>query len=242
MTGRRSLRRRATASRGFTLVEVLVAIAVLAFVTTLLYGAFAGMRNTRSGLQRVQDRYREGRIAITRITRDLQSAYISQHVPINTSLQATKTAFIAKPGTPADRLDFNSFSNIVRDRDSHTSDQAEISYTSSPNPEEPNTIDLVRRTSEYPDMTPEKGGRVEVLATDIDLLNFEFLDPTTSLWTETWDTTQAAGQPNRLPLQVRVTLVLRGGSRTAEDRGRGMLRFVTTVTLPIQNPLNFATL
>lgn len=237
-----SRRRRARVNRGFTLVEVLVAIAVLAFVTTLLYGAFASMRNTRAGLQRVQDRYREGRIAMARISRDLQSAYISQHVPTNTSLQALKTVFIAKPGTPADRLDFNSFSNIVRDRDSHTSDQAEISYASSTNPEEPDKTDLVRRTSENPDMTPEKGGRVEVLATDIDLLNFEFLDPTTSLWTETWDTTQAAAQPNRLPLQVRVTLVLRGGSRSAEDRGRGMLRFVTTVTLPIQQPLNFATL
>jgi general secretion pathway protein J len=229
-------------SRGFTLVEVLVAIAILAFVTMLLYGAFAGMRSSRVGLQRVQDRYREGRIAITRISRDLTSAYISSHIPINTAIQVTKTAFIAKAGTPADRLDFNAFSNIVRDRDSHTSDQAEISYMSSVNPEEPDKTDLVRRISEYPDVMPDKGGRVEVLATDIDLLNFEFLDPTTSLWTETWDTTQAAGQPNRLPLQVRVTLVLRGGERTASDRGRGMLRFVTTVTLPIQQPLNFATL
>jgi general secretion pathway protein J len=232
--------RRSLGARGFTLLEVLVAIAVLSFITMMLYSAFSSMKRSRDGLTRVQDRYREGRIALFRITRDLQSAYLSQHAPINPALQVVKTAFIATQGSPVDRIDFNSFSNIERDTASHTSDQAEISYLSSVDPESPDKTDLARRVSEYPDADPQKGGRIEVLATDIDLLSFEFLDATTGLWTETWDTTQATGQPNRLPLQVRVTLVLRGGARSSADVGRGMLRFVTTVVLPIQSPLGFA--
>jgi general secretion pathway protein J len=62
------------------------------------------------------------------------------------------------------------------------------------------------------------------------------------MWTETWDTTQAAGQPNRLPLQVRITLELKGGRRPKDDSDRGSLRFQTQVVLPMQNALNFATL
>jgi general secretion pathway protein J len=79
-----------------------------------------------------------------------------------------------------------------------------------------------------------------VLATDIDLFQLEYLDATTGLWTETWDTTQATGQTNRMPLQVRIRLVLKQGSRSSTDRGRGTLKFQTTVSLPIQQPLSFA--
>jgi general secretion pathway protein J len=229
-------------ARGFTLIELLIAISILAMLSLLIYGAFAGMRKTKTGLERISDRYREGRTAMARISRYLQSAYISAHVPINASLTVVKTAFSATAGTPADRLDFNAFSNIRRDQNSHVSDQAEISYFGSRNPEENNVTDLVRRISEYPDNEPAKGGRVEVLCTDIELFELEYLDPQTGTWIETWDTTQAAGQPNRLPLQVRVNLVLKGGRRPKDDSNRDSLRFQTQIALPMQNPLNFATL
>jgi general secretion pathway protein J len=200
------------------------------------------MRRTKVGLERVSDRYREGRTAMARMTRDLQSAYISTHLPINASMAVLKTSFIGKGGASSDRIDFNSFANIRRDRDSHVSDQAEISYFASQNPENSEVTDLVRRISEYPDAEPTKGGRVEVLCTNIELFELEYLDPQTGSWTETWDTTQAAGQPNRLPLQVRINLVLKGGRRAKDSYDQGTLRFQTQVPIPIQGALNFATL
>ncbi|HEV8245823.1 MAG TPA: prepilin-type N-terminal cleavage/methylation domain-containing protein, partial [Polyangiaceae bacterium] len=101
-------------SRGFTLIELVIAITILSMLSLLIYGAFSGMRRTKDGLERVGDRYREGRVAMARIARDVQSAYVSLHVPINPSLTVVKTAFIATSGTPADRLDFNSFANLRR--------------------------------------------------------------------------------------------------------------------------------
>lgn len=228
--------------RGFTLLELLVAISILAMVSILIYGAFAAMKNSRDGLTRVQDRYREGRLAMQRIDRELKSAYLSLHLPINQQLAVQTTAFIGTRGTPADRMDFNSFANVRRDRDAHESDQAEISYFGSPNPDGSGKIDLVRRLSAYLDIEPARGGRVEVLATDIDLFEVEYLDAQTGRWTDTWDSTQAAAQPARLPYQIRYTLVLNGGQRVRSESGRGRIRLMSTVSLPIQQPLNFATL
>lgn len=233
-TGRRSR------FRGFTLVELLVAVTVLAFMTMLLYGAFNGMKHTRDGLTRVQDRYREGRTAMSRIVRDLQSAYVSQHLPINPSLAVLKTGFMAHRGTPASRIDFNTFTNIRRDRNSHVSDQLEVSYFSEDSTENMGTYDLVRRSSQYPDIKPDKGGRIDVVCTDIDLFELSFLDPTTGQWLDSWDTTQATGQQNRMPFMVRVTLVVNGGTRSAAGRLRNSLRFQTTVVIPITQPLSFA--
>jgi general secretion pathway protein J len=227
--------------RGFTLFELLIAITILAMISMLLYSAFAGMKSTREGLNRIGDRYREGRLAMNRITRDLSSAYLSSHAPFDQSLIVLKTSFIGHGETPADRVDFNTFSHTRLDRDAHESDQAEVSYFGVTDPEDPDVIDLVRRVSSHPDVDPEKGGRIEVIATNIDLFELEYLDPLSNQWVETWDTTQAIGQPNRLPSQVRVILVLKEGERASSSGGRSALRLSTKITLPIQQPLAFAT-
>lgn len=234
---RRRLRR---LLRGFTLIELLVAIAVLSMISILIYSAFAGMKRSREGIQRMGDRYREGRMAMDRITRELSSAYVSAHVPIDQSIVVVKTAFIGTRGTPADRVDFATFSNVRRDRDAHDSDQAEISYFGEADKKQSGTH-LVRRVAARPDLKPERGGRVEILATDIDLFDLEYLDPLTGQWTETWDTSQATGQLGRLPLQVRVILVLNEGRRSAEGRGREPIRFSSKIGIPIQKALTFAT-
>jgi len=227
--------------RGFTLVELLVAIVILSLISVLIYNAFASMKRSREGIERVDDRYREGRLAMARMTRELESAFISFHAPINTSLLVERTAFIGTTGTPADRIDFNSFSNRRLDRNSHVSDQCELSYFGSSNPDQPGVTDLARRVSTTLDLDPKKGGRVEVLATDIDLFDLQYLDPMSGSWVDTWDTTQSiTGQPARLPLQVRIVLVLNGGARQGSERGQGSIRLITKVELPIENGLNFA--
>jgi len=228
--------------RGFTLIEVLISIAILAAITSLLFGAFSALKRSKDGLSRLQDRQREGRLAMARITRELQSAYLSAHMPLNQALLVQRTIFKGERGTPADRVDFTAFANLRLDKNSHASDQCELSYFGSPNPDGSGTNDLVRRIDTELDLEPTKGGKVEVLATDIDLFDLQYLDAQTGQWQETWDTTQTTGQPDRLPLQVRVILVLNGGSRAASDRGRGTIRLVTKVGLNILQPLTFATL
>lgn len=227
---------------GFTLIEVLISIAILASITSLLYGAFGALKRSKDGLSRVQDRQREARLAMARISRELQSAYLSAHAPLNQALTVQKTQFKGERGTPADRLDFTAFAHRRLDRNSHVSDQCELSYYGDPSPDGSGQTDLVRRIDTDLDLEPGKGGKVEVLATDIDLFNLEYLDALSGEWQERWDTTQSTGQPDRLPLQVRVILVLNGGARSSSDGGRGKIRLVTKVPLSMLQPLTFATL
>ncbi len=227
---------------GFTLIEVLISIAILAAITSLLFGAFASMKRSKDGLTRLQDRHREGRLAMARITRELQSAYISAHQPLNQALIVQKTIFKGERGSPADRVNFTAFANKRLDRNSHVSDQCELSYYGMTSPEDSSVHDLVRRIDTELDLEPEKGGRVEVLATDIDMFDLQYLDAQTGEWQETWDTTQSTGQLDRLPLQVRVILVLNQGARSGAGRSRGTIRLVTKVGLPMLAPLTFATL
>ncbi len=233
----RAARRR---GRGMTLVELLVAMAILSLISVLIYSAIDGMRRSREGVRRIADRYREGRIAMNRIARELQGAYLSEHAPINPALQVVKTSFIGKPGSPASRLDYNSFAHQRLERNAKESDQMELSYFGSDDPERNGVVDLARRVAARLDDDPQRGGRVDVLASDIDLFELEYLDPMSGMWREEWDSTSIVGEAGRLPLQVKITLVLKGGERRDANSSLGTIRLVSKVPLPIQNILNFA--
>ena len=64
-----------------TLLEILVSMAILAMVSTLIYVAFDGMQRARTGIARIGDRYHQGRQALARMSRELQSAFLSYHQP-----------------------------------------------------------------------------------------------------------------------------------------------------------------
>jgi general secretion pathway protein J len=238
--GARAPRERRASEGGFTLIELLIATSVLSVICLLIYSAFSGMRSSKLGVERIDDRNHEGREALRRIARELSSAYISMHKPLDPMFVVVKTAFVSTRGTPADRLDFNSFSNHRFDRNSHESDQCELSYFGSPDPRQSGVTDLARRVSARLDAKPDKGGRVDVLATDIDLFRLKFLDPLTGMWAETWDSTDTITHFNQLPIYVHVKLVLNGGRRSSAGRGQGTLKFETKVAIPMYKPLSFA--
>jgi general secretion pathway protein J len=235
------LRRPSSPRRAFTLIEVMIAIAILAGIALSIYGAFSGMRRSKEGIERLNDRHREGRLAMSRMVRELQSAYLSAHEPIAPVQAVQKTAFIGSNGSPGDRIDFVTFSHRRLLEDSKETDQAEVSYFTGTDLEKTGRVNLLRRVSSEIDLLPDEGGKVEVLATDVDLFEVEYLDAVTGQWQDRWDTTQATEQGGRLPLQVRLTLVLNGGARHASEREMGTIRLVTKVALPMTKALTFAT-
>ena len=174
------------ASSGFTLIELLIATGILSAICLLIYTAFSGMRSSKEGVERIDDRFHEGREALARISRELSSAYISLHRPLDPTYVVLKTAFVATRGTPADRLDFNSFANRRFDKNSHESDQCELSYFGSANLKDPGVTDLVRRVSSRPDAKPDKGAHRSARDGHRSI-PVEASDPLTGMWADTWD-------------------------------------------------------
>jgi general secretion pathway protein J len=220
-------------SRGLTLLEVMVAVGILAMVAVLTYGAFDGLSRGKRNLGRLNDRYHQGRAALSRISMELSSAFLSLHQPPNEQQIHRLTIFAGSNQSPADRIDFTSFSHRRLVRDSHETDQNEISYFGSPDPNVSGKVDLARREAAMIDLEPKRGGEVNVLAEDIDLFDVKYLDATTGMWTETWDSSQSTGQLGRLPYEIKLTLVLKGG---ADGKP---ITFTTKMSMPMQAPLSF---
>ena len=220
-------------ARGMTLLEVMVSVAILAMIALLIYGAFDSISRGRRGEAMRSDRARQGRDAIDRMQREIASAFLSLHNPANQVLVTRTTAFIATNGTTFDRLDFCSFAHRRMEREAKEGDASEIGYAVVKDPDNDDKMDLIRREQSPPDMDPRRGGVVNVLAEDVEIFDIRYLDPQTSLWVESWDTTQISGQPNRLPIEVKITLVLK------EVKNSPKYRFTTKVMIPMTNPLSF---
>lgn len=220
-------------ARGMTLIEVVVAIGILAMVSVLIHGVIDSLTRGRKAEGLRTERAHEAREALQRIVRDVSAAYLSMHVPSVTALMTNKTAFVGRSSSPFDRLDFTAFAHRRTERDSHESDEAEVGYFVVADPDAPDKMDLVRREQTPIDLDPLKGGVVNVVAEDVTEFEVRYFDPMTSQWVDTWDSMQVTGQPNRLPLQVSVRLVLRG-------LGDGPpYEYMTKVFLPLQQPLSF---
>ena len=220
-------------SRGMTLVEVVVAVAILGMISLLLYGAFDALSRGKKGEALRAERARQGREAMARIEREMTSAYLSQHVPLSVSLLASRTAFVGENGTNS-RVDFTAFAHRRLVKDVPESDEAEIGYYVVQDPDHDDKLDLVRREQTPIDYEPRQGGVSSVLVEDIESFHLRYLDPINATWVEAWNTSQVSGQPNRMPFEVHVKLTLKGAGNLQP------LEFETKFMLPIAQPLTFA--
>ena len=211
--------------RGFTLIEVMVALGIMAVIAMITFGVLAGTLNTRDYLDESDLVDRSARVALGRITHELQLAFLTENV---TAVNTYRTVFIGKDNNDTDEVWFASMSHHRTLRDSRECDQAEITIWTEPDPNgEGGDLVLLHRESERVDHEPDKNGVVLPLATGLKRFNLRYLDPTTNQWKDDWDTT-GVDTANRLPRAIEVTLVLEGPDPEDEDR-RIDHPYITTV-------------
>ena len=221
--------------RGFTLLEVVLAVAILAIVGTMIYGGFSQTSLNKARIQEDVDHSRVVHMALERIVRELSMAFVSTHVNVSLDLRVSNTAFIGIDEGLRDRIDFTSFSHRRLRRDARESDQNEISYFVTEHPDEPGVNVLARREQNRIDEDPQKGGKSQILIEGIEAFDIEYYDPLLSDWVQTWSSVDPLAQPNRLPTQVRVRLTVTDPRRPSRNQ-----TFGTRVTLPITYALNHA--
>lgn len=244
----RAAARRARVSRGggprrgragVTLLEVLVASAVLSMIALMIYTAFDHTGRIRERLGGRQERDHVARVALNKISHDFRSAFLSAHMNTVPTLVASKTAMVGRDESPGDRVDMTTFTHRRMVRGTHEGDACEVGYRVEARRGADRVYDLLRRESPRIDADPLRGGTVDVLVPDIQTFNLRYYDPTIDQWIDSWDTTQATGQFWRLPSRVRINLLLRdpdGRDRKYMTETQPMLRDVLRFGLPIDYP------
>jgi general secretion pathway protein J len=197
--------RRQTAS-GFTLIEVMLALAIFAFVTTIMLGSFTQTATSKRAIQSAQERTHTVRVALTRMTREIEMAYLSA---TDTGLTHRRTMMVGSPRADVDELMFSSFAHQRLRAGAAEADTAVISYFGERDPEDRRVLNLMRRETrrlqaEDPNLAI---GETYVLCPDVSKVKIAYYDHKRKEWMTDWSTLNASG-PQYLPTHVRVTLTV----------------------------------
>ena len=195
---------------GMTLLEIMLAIAILTVMMTLAWKTIANTSDSKKAFEAYEERNHELRMALGRIVRDFEHAYLSRNE--DTNAPHPRTMFIAKSSMRMPEIRFSTLDHRVLWADANESEQTVISYVSHDNPDRPGSVDWIRReqrrlSNEPPESEPAD---YDVLVHDIAGAKLEFWNWKNNEWQDHWDTTQADGQKGWLPSRVRITLTVKG--------------------------------
>ncbi len=218
--------------RGFTLLEAVVSIAILAVIAALTWSAVAGSLSARDLLAEQDDVQRSARITLSRLSRELELAHMTSHT---TAVNTYQTVFVGKDEEPIDELWFATMAHRRLYRNSAECDQAEISIWGEQAEDLGDYYVLMHRESQRIDEKPDEDGVILPLAYDVRRLDLRYLDPSDGEWLEEWDST-SPDQMGELPRAVRIALVVMGPDPEDEDELKEYT-YATTVLLRFADEL-----
>jgi len=223
------------AERGFTLIELMLAITVLALMMMVAWSVISGTVLTRKNLQERQEREHEIRVATAVMVRDLTSAYLSSNE--DQTMNERRTLFIGKSDSEVDELRFSTLAHRVLWADANESEQTIVSYAAEEDQEDGRMTNLVRREQRRPsnESASQERAELDVLLRDISRVKFEYYDWRAKEWKETWNSTQGDGDRGRVPGRIRITIELENGE------GADVSKYVTQVRPMMQEELKFFT-
>jgi type II secretion system protein J len=189
--------------RGFTLLEILIAIAILALVVSSLYGAYSGTLDTTEMVESIRDVDQVARVALTQMVDDFKSIYYQkaqgedEESPYSfggvTEVEGEGGVIVAFATTA--RLDFDmTFPSQRINR---------VSYVIEKQLDNEKLYRLVRREVPFADLSGERQEVVVEIADGIESLSLAYFDEDGQQFSQ-WDS-KAEGLLPRL-VQIRLQM------------------------------------
>jgi general secretion pathway protein J len=192
-------------ARGFTLLEVVFAVAVTAMMGVLIAAAFQSGYRTKELVEQEADRYRALRTGTDRMVREISAAFVSDHYDTRRYRDQNDrpTNFIGA----RDRLLFTTMAHQRLYADAKESDQmvAEYYTKSAPGPGGQQRLNLMRREDSILDDRIDRGGTEDVLIENVKRIDFAYWDSDKKDWVDEWDTRRIE-KKSILPVRVRITI------------------------------------
>ena len=187
---------------GMTLIEILIAIAVMGLMMMMAWSTINSAGNVRTDFEAIEERNHEVRVAMARVVHDLESAYLSGN-----EVKELDNRRTMMKGSE-DELTFSTFSHNPMWADANESDQTIVVFNVDQDRRTKGARSLFRRELRRPsnERLESEPAEVDVLLRDIDSFELEYWDWKDKDWQASWDTTKADTEKDRLPVRIRITI------------------------------------
>jgi len=225
---------RPRSERGWTLLELLVAITILAIVLTTVYGALSRTLIQKGYAEDRAELYAVGREAALKIAEDLEAA-----LPPNRVAEISFFGISRGERPPNDAVQFSINTHSGLRAAVSSSGRATVSYSLVPLAESDKVFELLRDEMPMAMTVPENDDsapsdlpppsppmrKANLLLEKTDCaeqrfclvgMRLRYLDPKTGEWVATWDSTSQE-QLNRLPTAAEIALFLSDSNGNVHD-------------------------
>ena len=191
---------------GFTLVEVMLVMAILAAITTLMWSSFSQAARSKKRIEAAQERTHTVRVALLRMAREIEMTFLSENT--TPSVSEYRTQLVGTSHPDVDELLFASFAHQRLRGGVAEADTSDISYYGASDLDDRRILNLMRReTRRLAAADPQNiAGESYVLCPNIVRLKFAYYDYKKKEWHDEWNT-KLPGTAF-LPSHVRLSLTV----------------------------------
>ena len=207
------------APRGFTLIEMMLAIGVLALILVMLASSFSTIAHSKVHAEGRLMVDREGRALLWQLTKELRNAVQTPYTASNVALFGNGHM---GNGAPIDTITLSTFSGGHRKALTGLTPETIVTYNLTANPDQPGWH-LLQRSQQSGLLTSTVSPQTTTLADNILSLHFRYFDG--QKWGESWE---SSSLPQQRQLPVAVAIQIRMGAP-----GGRVMDFATQVTLPM---------
>ena len=203
-------------NRGFTIIEILLALALGGMILGVLYWAYSSVIGSTRNYDSVSDIYQTARIVLGNMAKEVSGAFQPLYAGEKILFSGESKWF---RGGESDRLSLITTTCLRGGEEEAGYDAYELTYYRGFGMKD--SLLLMKRSPYYDPEEPFEEGEEVVLADKVRGLDFEYFDG--EVWLEEWD----GETEEKLPRAIRITLAL------GADDEKEPHRFSTVVRLPL---------
>jgi general secretion pathway protein J len=161
-------------ARGFTLLEILIAVAILALVVSSLYGAYSGTLDTTEMVESIRDVDQVARLALMQMVDDFKSLYYQKAQGEDEESPYSFGGVMEVEGEGGPIVAFATTSRLDFDMTFPSQRINRVSYVVEKQPDNEKLYRLVRRELPFADLPGERQEIVVELADGVESLSLNY--------------------------------------------------------------------
>ena len=179
--------------RGFSLIEILIAAALLGMMGVILMSALTSSLNVRDKATGISERHHLIRQALSRMASEVSMSYISNNRNPGTPVVDTQFA------GDKSKISFVAFGGLTHKQDAKESGEREISYFIQDG-------NLMRSERANPGNRLWKDGKAKLVCPKVDKIGLKYWNLASSAWDSQWKTEGQQMINATLPVRVLIEL------------------------------------
>ena len=207
------------APRGFTLIEMMLAIGVMALILAMLASSFSIIAHSKVHAEGRLMVDREGRALLWQLTKEFRNAVYTPYSASNVALFGTGHM---SGGAAVDTISLSTFSGGHRRALTGMTPETIVTYNLTANPDQQGWF-VLNRSQQSGLLTSTVSPQTTVLANNVLSLHFRYFDG--EKWGESWES-PSLPRGRQLPVAVAIQIQM------AAPGGR-VMDFATQVTVPM---------